>query len=59
MDEHLQQAGLTLATSYRSLEAIKRNPSESMEGFVDRVATNIQNLMDEELASRLVKTNGQ
>jgi len=53
--EHIQQAGLTLSTSYRSLEAIKRNASESMEDFLEKVATNIQELMNEEIASRMVK----
>ena len=52
--EHIQQAGLTLSTSYRSLEAIKRNASESMEDFLEKVATKIQELMDEEISSRMV-----
>ena len=33
LDEHIQQGGLTLSTSYRSLEAIKQNASESMEEY--------------------------
>jgi signal transduction histidine kinase len=53
--EHIQQAGLTLSTSYRSLEAIKRNASESMEDFLEKVATKIQELMDEEISSRMVR----
>ena len=56
--EHFQQAGLTFSTSYRSLEAIKRNTSESIEDLMRKVATNIQELMNEEIASRMV-TNGQ
>jgi signal transduction histidine kinase len=53
--EHLQQAGLTTSTSYRSIEAIKRNARESMKDFVEKVAAQIQELMDEETSSRMVK----
>jgi len=53
--EHFQQAGLTLSTSYRSLEAIKRNASESMETFLEKVANKIQELMNEEISSRMVR----
>ena len=53
--ERFQQAGLTLSTSYRSLEAIKRNVSESMETFLERVANKIQELMNEEISSRMVR----
>jgi signal transduction histidine kinase len=56
--EHIQQAGLTLSTSYRLLEAIKRNASESMEDFLEKAASKIQELMDEEISSRMVG-NGQ
>ena len=55
---HVQQAGLTLSTYYRSLEGTKQNANESMEDFLKRVATNIQDLMSEEISSRIVK-NGQ
>jgi multidrug efflux pump subunit AcrB len=53
--EHTQQAGLTISTSYRSVEAIKRNASESMKEFVEKVAAQIQELMNEETSSRMVK----
>jgi hypothetical protein len=56
--EHIQQTGLTLSTSYRSLPALKRNASESIEGFREKVAANIQELMNEEISSRMVN-NGQ
>jgi hypothetical protein len=56
--EHLQKAGLTTSTSYRSLEPIKRNASESMKDFVEKVANQIQELMNEEISSRMVN-NGQ
>jgi hypothetical protein len=54
-NEHLQKAGLTTSTSFRSVEAIKRSASESMEDFVEKAATQIQELMDEEILSRMVK----
>jgi signal transduction histidine kinase len=54
--EHLQKAGLTTSTSYRSLEAIKRNASESMKDFVGKVANRIQELMNEEISSRMVNS---
>jgi hypothetical protein len=53
--EHFKQAGLTLSTSYRSLGTIKRNPIESIEALLERVAANIQTLMDQEISSRMVK----
>jgi hypothetical protein len=53
--KHIQQAGLTLSTSYRSLEALKRDVSESIEDFLEKVATRIQGLMDEEISSRVVR----
>jgi hypothetical protein len=56
--EHTQRAGLTLLTSYQSLEAIKRNTNEPMKDLVERAATQIQELMNEETSLRMV-TNGQ
>jgi hypothetical protein len=53
--EHVQKAGLTTSASFRSVEAIKRSASESMKIFVEKVATQIQELMDEEILSRMVK----
>jgi len=50
--ESLRQAGLTHSTSYRSLETSKRNPTESMETFLERVAVDIQELMNEEISAR-------
>jgi signal transduction histidine kinase len=52
--EEIHRAGLTLSTSYRLLDAIKRNGSESMEDFLQKVATKIQELMGEEISSRMV-----
>jgi signal transduction histidine kinase len=54
--EHQQKAGLTTSTSYRSLEAVKRNPSESMKDFVVKVANQIQELMNEEISLRMVNS---
>jgi signal transduction histidine kinase len=53
--EHIQKAGLTISTSYRSIQAIKRNASETMKDFVKKVGTQIQELIDEEISSRMVK----
>lgn len=50
--EHIQQTGLTFSISYRSLEAIDRDVSESMGNFIEKVATKIQELMYEEISSR-------
>jgi signal transduction histidine kinase len=56
--EHLQHVGLTLSTSYRSLETIKRDASQSMEILVAQAADTIQQLVNEEISSRVV-ANGQ
>jgi signal transduction histidine kinase len=53
--EDTQEAGLTTATSYRSFAAIKRNANESMKDFVEQVAMQIQERMDAEITSRMVK----
>jgi hypothetical protein len=50
----VQQAGLNATTSYRQIETIKRNGSESMRDFVEKVAAQIQELMNEEISSRMV-----
>jgi signal transduction histidine kinase len=52
--DDLRQAGLTLSISYRSLEAINRSASESVEDFREKVAGQIQELMNEEISSRMV-----
>jgi hypothetical protein len=52
--DQIQQAGLTLSTSYRSLDAIKRDVNESMETFTERVTTKMQELLDEEISLRMV-----
>jgi hypothetical protein len=53
--EHLRQAGLTHSTSYQLLEGIKRNPSDSREDFLDRVAAGAQELMNKEISTRQVR----
>jgi signal transduction histidine kinase len=55
LHDHIQQMGLTLSTSYRSLASIKRNKSESMGEFRNKMAENIQELMNEEISLRMVK----
>jgi signal transduction histidine kinase len=56
--EHIKQAGLIFSTSYRSIEVIKRNASESREEHLENVATSIQKFMNEQIASRMV-ANGK
>jgi signal transduction histidine kinase len=53
--EHIQRAGLTLSTSYRSFEVVKPNANESKENFLENVVTMIQELMNEEISSRMVE----
>jgi signal transduction histidine kinase len=53
--QQIQEAGLTFSTSYRSLGASQQNQSESMEDFLKKLASNIQELMNEEISSRSVK----
>jgi signal transduction histidine kinase len=52
---YIQQAGLTFSTSYRVLEPIKRNANELIEDLLEKLATKIQELMNEEISSRMVK----
>ena len=54
--EHIQKVGLTTSTSYRSVEAIKRYANESMKDFLEKVAIQIQGLMNEEISSRMVNS---
>jgi signal transduction histidine kinase len=53
--ERFGQAGLTHSVSHRSLEAIKRNSTESMQDFLETVASDIQELMNDEISSRQVR----
>jgi two-component sensor histidine kinase len=52
--DRLKQASLTHSTSYRSLKPMKQNSTESKEVFLERVATDIQEVMDEEISARQV-----
>ena len=54
VDEHIQQGGLVLSTSYQSFEPFKRNASESMEDLLEKVATKIYGLINEDISSRMV-----
>ncbi len=55
---YIQQAGLTLATSYRSFDVGKRIAKGSARDFLQKVAAEIQTLMNEENSSRMV-ANGE
>ena len=48
------QVGLTLATSYRSLQAMERNAIESVDSFLEKASTGIQAMINEEISSRMV-----
>jgi hypothetical protein len=54
LQEHVEQAGLTLSTSYRSLVHTGRNLNESTEQYLERVAAEIQDLVNVEISSRMV-----
>jgi hypothetical protein len=54
--EHIQKAGLTTSIFYRSVE-VRRYPKESMKDFVEKVATQIQELMNKEISSRMVNSD--
>jgi hypothetical protein len=53
--EDMEQADLTIRTSYRLLDAIKRTASESIEEFSEKVATGVRELINEEVSSRTVE----
>ena len=53
--ELIQQAGLTVLTYYRTLEPIKRQSKETIEEFLEKAATKLQELMDVEISSRMTK----
>ena len=53
--EHLQPKGLTFSSSYRSLHTIQRNATESTEDVLESLAGKIQELINEEISSRMVK----
>jgi signal transduction histidine kinase len=52
--ERILQAGLTLSTVSRSLKAIKQNVGESVETLLEKASTEIQEVMNEEISSRMV-----
>ena len=55
--ETIRHAGLTLAISYRQVQAIPRDGTETLQTFLESSASGIQQLMNEEISSRTV-TNG-
>jgi signal transduction histidine kinase len=57
--DEVQQAGLTFKSSYRPLAAIQRQPDEDIEDFLEQMAASIQELMNDETASRTVKEDGE
>jgi signal transduction histidine kinase len=55
LHEHIQQASLTLSTSYKSLGPTKRSSTDSMDDCLEKVASEIQGLMNNEISSRMVE----
>jgi len=53
--EPIESAGLTFSISCRSLETAKQGASELLEDSLEKVVTKIQELMNEEISSRLVE----
>jgi signal transduction histidine kinase len=52
LHDHVQQAGLTLSTSYHCLTPAKRQSVESIEGFLEQLASGVQELINVEIESR-------
>ena len=52
LHDHVQQAGLTLSTSYHSLTPAKRSPGESIEDVLEQLASGVQELINVEIESR-------
>jgi signal transduction histidine kinase len=52
--EYVQEAGLTVSSSYRLLDAIDIDPIESMDDSVAKMSGQIQELINTELTSRRV-----
>jgi hypothetical protein len=53
--DEILQTDLTFSTCYWTLPPFQRNPDESMESFVEKVAAKIQESIDERSSSRMVK----
>jgi hypothetical protein len=53
--DYLEQAGLTIATSYQSFDVSKRVARSSSKDFLQQVAAKIQALMSQENSSRMVR----
>jgi hypothetical protein len=54
LQEHVERAGLTVSSSYRSLSYTKRDSNESTEQYLEHVAAGIQALIKIEISSRMV-----
>jgi hypothetical protein len=56
--DYFQQGDMMFSTFYKSPEPIKRNAIESTQDYLEKVAANIQQLMNQETSSRTVE-NGK
>jgi hypothetical protein len=52
LHDHVEQAGLTLSTSYQSLAPARQNSGESIEDFLEHLASGVQELINVEISSR-------
>jgi signal transduction histidine kinase len=55
LSEHVQHANLTLSTTYRSCGPAKGTSSDSTEDCLEKLAGDIQELMNDEISSRMVE----
>jgi signal transduction histidine kinase len=54
LQDHVERAGLTLSTSYQALARTERTSTESAEEHLEKVAAGIQQVIEEEISSRMV-----
>jgi signal transduction histidine kinase len=52
LHDHVQQAGLTLSTSYQPLAPARPHSGESIENFLEQLASGVQELINVEIESR-------
>jgi hypothetical protein len=51
--EQIQQAGLLLATSHRTLVVAERKANDTMKDFLENTATDIRELVNQEISERM------
>jgi hypothetical protein len=53
--EPIQKENVTISITHRPLEMTKRKDSESMDDYLEKVASQLQEVMDEEISSRMAQ----